>query len=345
MSKARQSSPGSRCTSFMTLTVLLALAVPAVRATESAPATAIATCSHVEAGVPGPQGDALEISAPHTIDVDVEVRRDGEQILVIDHFLGASTVVTCTGQSPTVTNIDSIRVTAPASNVAPHLILNLSGGLLAPGATPEGQGESEIEVSTAPPGEGPFAGPFNVDIVGQSGPDDIVVRAQKGAKKWTTDLAAELNAGEHPSDPDLIVEDGDNGDVVISAGQGPDRVAIPADASGTVPLYVDVQGQGGNDVLTNGFQSSGGAGDDLIKGSGTGEKLRGGPGRDRIFGNRGGDHIKGGAGRDELFGGAQLDKIAAAGGGRDRVWCGPGSGDEVKADRLDQLHGCEEISR
>lgn len=345
MSRARQTSPGSLGNNFMALTAVLAFAVTAVRATDSAPATPHATCSHVEAGAPGPQGDTLDVSAPPTIDVDVELRRAGEQILVIDHFLGASTVVTCAGQAPTVTNIDSIRVTAPASNVAPHLTLNLSGGLLAPGATPEGQGESEIEVSTAPPGEGQFAGPFDVDVVGQSGPDDIVVRAQGGAKKWTTDLAAELNAGEDPSDPDLIIEDGENGDVVISAGQGSDRVAIPTAGSGAVPLFVDVRGQGGDDVLTNGFQSSGGAGDDLIKGSSTGEKLRGGPGRDRIFGNGGGDHLKGGPGRDELFGGPELDKIAAAGGGADQVWCGPGRGDEVKADRLDRLHGCEKILR
>jgi RTX calcium-binding nonapeptide repeat (4 copies) len=341
MSQARQSSPRSWCIALLSLTAVLASAGPAIG---SAAATPLATCSNVEAGAPGPEGDTLEVSAPPSIDLDVELRRDGEQILVLDHFLGGSRVITCDGQAPTVTNIDSIRVTAPASNVAPHLTLNLSGGLLAPGATPEGQGDSEIEISTAPPGRGPFAGPFDVDIDGQSGPDDIVVRAQKGAK-GSTDLAAELNASEQPSDPDLIVEDGENGDMVISAGQGPDRVAIPADRFGEVTPFVDLRGQGGDDVLTNGFESSGGPGDDLIKGSGTGEKLRGGPGRDRLFGNGGSDRIKGGGGRDEMFGGTNPDDIAAAGGGRDRVWCGPGPGDDVKADRLDRLHGCERISR
>lgn len=157
------------------------------------------------------------------------------------------------------------------------------------------------------------------------------------------DGPAELNAGERPSDPDLVVED-HHGDVFVLAGGGADRVVIAKDRSGNMPLFVDIRGQDGNDFLARGWETDGGAGDDLLKGTSEGEGLRGGAGRDRIFGYAGVDHLKGGAGGDDLCGGASRDHIVA-GGGRDRVWCGSGNDDDVRADRRELLRGCEKVFR
>ena len=102
-------------------------------------------------------------------------------------------------------------------------------------------------------------------------------------------------------------------------------------------------GERGNDRM------DGGAGNDLIVGGPGNDWANGGLGNDRVYGGPGRDRLYGGAGRDRIYGGAGFDRIDAGpgkdhidsrDGRRDIVRCGTGL-DTVRADRADQLIGCE----
>jgi Ca2+-binding RTX toxin-like protein len=73
-------------------------------------------------------------------------------------------------------------------------------------------------------------------------------------------------------------------------------------------------------------------------------------GEDRLFGGSGNDCMFGGSGDDVFYGGAGNDVIWSwdySGNGkpaRDVVRCGDGR-DEVLADRIDRLYGCEKVDR
>jgi hypothetical protein len=142
-----------------------------------------------------------------------------------------------------------------------------------------------------------------------------------------------------------------------------------------------IEGLGGNDRLTGAGGSDcleGGPDDDQLEGQIGNDRLSGDPGNDTLFGQEDPDQISGGAGEDTLLGGAEddvvdggtgddrlrevgdgyaegatfdtgsnllrggagRDSISAANGRRDRVECGEGD-DEVTADRIDDLKGCE----
>lgn len=97
----------------------------------------------------------------------------------------------------------------------------------------------------------------------------------------------------------------------------------------------------------------GGGGEDCVHGDGHADAifgddgadtLLGGPGRDRIYGGAGDDVLSGGSSSDLLDGGAGADILDAADGRADRVRCGSGR-DRVRADRVDQLSGCERVRR
>jgi endoglycosylceramidase len=81
---------------------------------------------------------------------------------------------------------------------------------------------------------------------------------------------------------------------------------------------------------------------DFIVGLGERDRLGGGPGDDCLSGNRGGDRLRGGPGFDLLRGGADPDRIGAADGGPDIIYCGSGE-DRVRADERDRLKDCERI--
>jgi dipeptidyl aminopeptidase/acylaminoacyl peptidase len=118
----------------------------------------------------------------------------------------------------------------------------------------------------------------------------------------------------------------------------------------------DVRGLGGDDRLYGGTWNLGqvqslygGAGDDLLIGSGA-DRLDGGPGDDDLRGHSGEDRLVGGPGRDYLFGGRGRDRFFARDGERDVVVCGrtaSASGpDRVWADRLDFVsRDCEIVYR
>ena len=260
------------------------------------------------------------------------ITRSAEQIIVRENDQPPKT---CAGDVPTVFNTDTINVLASGSE-RPYVDLLLANGPLAPGATTENAGASEIEIDI----KGLSIG---ATVVGTRG-DDVFAWGASGAY-------AGLNV--NPSDA------GDR-DVDISiSGAGPiAALSVDADAGDDTitgnPVLgefasVSASGGPGNDVLSAPAGAfvvvlGGGTGDDTITGSKSADSLDGGAGRDRIAGRDGADVISGGSGSDELLGGAGRDNIKARDRARDTVSCGAGR-DRVRADRRDRLTGCERASR
>lgn len=93
---------------------------------------------------------------------------------------------------------------------------------------------------------------------------------------------------------------------------------------------------------------------DRIRGSGGSDRISGGRGSDRLFGLAGNDCISGGAGNDTISAGRGRNTVSGGTGNdtinvrnhrRDRVNCGKGRRDKVRADRFDKLRGCERVRR
>jgi hypothetical protein len=129
-------------------------------------------------------------------------------------------------------------------------------------------------------------------------------------------------------------------DLVAALGVGADESSAAACAipiPGT-PKRDRLIGTAGRDLI------HAAAGRDRIRGLGGDDCIGAGLGRDRAGGGAGDDQLKGGAGRDRLVGGAGDDQMDAAGGGSDRVSCGPGK-DVAVLDRRDRARGCERVKR
>jgi RTX calcium-binding nonapeptide repeat (4 copies)/LVIVD repeat len=84
---------------------------------------------------------------------------------------------------------------------------------------------------------------------------------------------------------------------------------------------------------------------DHLRGTPGADCLRGRGGNDRLSGRRGDDELRGGRGRDRLQGGRGRDVIRAAGGGADRIDCGPGRDKAFVAARKDRWRHCETLHR
>jgi Ca2+-binding RTX toxin-like protein len=150
-------------------------------------------------------------------------------------------------ETATVTNTDLISVAFPDDPDSDMIVIDLSGGLLAPGATDEGDGSSEIEIEITG-GDGSFD---TLRIVGTSGPDAFA----------TSFFAVNLNADEAVRDADVAVDDTISLELI--GGDGGDTLsADPFSAFGRTTLL-------------------GGEGDDRLSGrGGDDDVLDAGPGRD-----------------------------------------------------------------
>ena len=144
-------------------------------------------------------------------------------------------------ETATVTNTDSIDFPFPDDFDSDIVVVDLAGGQLAPGATDEGDGSSEIEIEITG-GDGSFD---TLRIVGSSGPDAFAAISL---------VAVNLNAGETVTDRDITVDDqvsleliGGDGDDELSvdnfssfarttvlAGDGDDRLSGRLSESGDV---------------------------------------------------------------------------------------------------------------
>ena len=116
-------------------------------------------------------------------------------------------------RDPTVTNTESIEAPFPDDFDSDTVVVDLSGGPLARGATDEGDGSSEIEFEITG-GDGSFD---KLRIVGSSGPN---------ALRASSFLGVNLNAGEDVADADVAVDEtitlelnGGDGDDALSADQ------------------------------------------------------------------------------------------------------------------------------
>ncbi|HYH90570.1 MAG TPA: calcium-binding protein [Solirubrobacteraceae bacterium] len=244
----------------------------------------------------------------------------------------------CTGGTPTVRNTDAIKIVLVDLS---FVEIDLSGGPFAPGATPESEGASEIEIE------------INSDLGGAE------VYGTEDADVWHWGPAGDTpglnlnprDAGDTDVDVTTTGEDGISDGLGAVGGGGNDTI-IGARGARVRGVFA-ADGGAGDDVLgTPGFVRSevetgfgellGGPGDDVLTGAATGDYLEGGGGADQLDGREGDDDVKGGPGRDRLVGGAGEDTITSRDSVSDIVSCGPGR-DRVNRDARDEVSGCERV--
>jgi Ca2+-binding RTX toxin-like protein len=247
----------------------------------------------------------------------------------------------CTGGPATVATIDTIRVAGGRDDA--RLVVDLTGGPFAPGATSEPDGGSEIEFV--------LERIFAVTVHGSDGPDGLAVGVLGSAS------AANLNSGEAVADLDILAPAYrsdpmrsrlSSTDFEVYGGAGDDLIDLSGGPGFDGPATFDsgAHGRQGEDEIIGGDRGGalvGGPGDDRIVGGRKPDFLGGGkgPGRDTLISGGGNDLIFGADGRDAIFGGPGVDLIAS-GRGRDRVRCGPQRDALERTTGLeDQRKGCE----
>jgi hypothetical protein len=250
----------------------------------------------------------------------VTVSRGGDAINVVSGGAfneGPSLLLVCTGDQPTVNNTDQIVIDQAAVADFSTVSIDLGGGPLAPGMTPEADGTSEIEIRA-----NLFAGLSFMGIEGTPQNDNLhlgtVVSGATGVN---------LNAGAEAA-PDVDLELAQPELLAIAAGGGNDLVrgrGSPGFAGPVKRVEMLVDGGRGRDELIAGRFVS---------------LLSGAQGNDRLLGSRELDLIQGGPGRDLIKSGRGTDQVFAAREGRDRDNCGGGR-DRVSADDSDRVGKCE----
>jgi Ca2+-binding RTX toxin-like protein len=196
----------------------------------------------------------------------------------------------------TTANTDSVTVRGAAGWVE-TLTIDQSGGLFAPGATPEAGAVSEIEISL-------LLGDATdvVAVKGTAGPDTLSFGTNGFA--LNTDGDVDVTATPLPT----TVEVFGLGAANTLTGRG------GAGAGGNFPGKLILRAGDSGDSLTGGAGSDdlyGGAGMDTIEGREGNDTALGGGGSDSIFGNDGEDELVGGAGADSLAGGDGGDILRA----------------------------------
>jgi hypothetical protein len=261
-------------------------------------------CQYVPVGPPGAPGNELRIVGDASS--EVQITRRGRRVRILN---ASERRVDCSGRRATVTNIDRIVAIYRDEEFSFGPSINLGGGSLAPGATDEGDGSSEIEIDIVGPAE------TGLHVIGTNEVDEI----ELGSLDADT-TGINLNPGTEAA-PDV--------DVTMPIGRwfgaelydGNDRL----DASGGMTL----PGAPAENELF--IRSMGGGADELIAGAAE-SNLVGGTGRDRLVG---------GSGLDRIGAGPGDDVVLVRGGGRDAVQCGSGD-DSVDADSEDVVRLCED---
>jgi hypothetical protein len=198
--------------------------------------------------------------------------------------------VDCSGGAPTTTNVDSITVTRDARVHPTTLILGEFGGLFTPGATDEGDGGSEIEISAKLGRRGAIA------VYARDGEDHVTLGGIGGLQ------AINLNADEPVADADVVTD----GFIAIRSGGGPDVVSAAPSEPGFDSPYPGTRahgpaliGEGGPDQLTGSALS------DSLAGLDGADHLSAGRGDDYVFAHDGQrDRVNCGRGRKDV---AELD--------------------------------------
>jgi Ca2+-binding RTX toxin-like protein len=236
--------------------------------TSAAPASAAVSCHY------SPPDRVLEVTAT---DAFTRVVRVGDAIEVDDGI----ELVKCTGPTPTVADSDRVQITHTGRSAD---TVDLGGGPLAPGATPEPQGSPEIEIE--------YVGLTFLHVRGTGAPD----RLSFGPG------GVNLNADD---DTDVT---GQFSTLLLEGMGGEDVISPQANYASAAGRRV-LLGGGGRDTLTA---------------TPDGAFLHGGNGRDRLIGGARADNLTGGRGRDLIRGGKGRDLVRSIDDFRDRVSCGPG---------------------
>ncbi|HEX8105352.1 MAG TPA: calcium-binding protein [Solirubrobacteraceae bacterium] len=226
--------------------------------------------------------DCTYDAATHTLAVSSTT--DYSSIARIQRSGSAIDVDGCTaGETPaTVTNTDTITISGRLARVE----LDLSGGPLAPGASPEADGSPEIEIEVDAT---PLYAGYQVPIIveGSLGAENLRAGTAGGQEK------ANLNAGEAVGDADLTFPAGGDMTLHLHGRDGDDVIDGRGGAGTGSAASILASGEAGNDQLFAGTGSylAGGPGDDT---------LAGGPGNDSLVSVHGNDTISGGDGVDTL---------------------------------------------
>jgi hypothetical protein len=220
-------------------------------------------CEYVESGPPGPVGNLLEIAGND----NVQVRREGDLVLV-----GTSAgngprdfeAVPC-GTQATTTNVD--RIVYRGSRVPPRrerqFLLDLRGGPLGPGASPEPV-DPEIEVEVvlpqrqARPRVQLLAGAGRDAVRVDAGPDRLGVSLEPWPDGATLD--PDLIIGAPPRTVELKVHGGAGRDVLdarpLDRHPGPVRSLLLAGDDGKDALLGSVRPDLGGRLLLPGARHS-----------------------------------------------------------------------------------------
>lgn len=280
---------------------ILVLSLAIVLAGTAAEARAEIRCELVSAGAQGSAGDVLAVRATE-IEVDVAaIIRSGQKLIVTDDRFGQA--AKCAGGTASVTTIDRIEFRGAQNS---SLALDLREGVLGPGASPEADGSSEIEV------EIDFEETGYTAILGAPDRTDYLFGT-------ATQPVADLN-GSDAGSPEVDISLGETFSLIVRGDAG--RDSLVADGGGLFESPMD-----------RFLSFEGGPGADNLIGGSKADLLNGGPGP---------DELTGGPGRDELDGGPGGDRIDSADGVRDDILCAGGR-DRVEADPEDRLSRCERV--
>ena len=235
----------------------------------------------------------------------------------------------------TVTNTDTVNVSAPDHVTTEGLTVSIASGPFAPGRTSEIDGTDEIEIAASLEGVEPLT------VIGSGGPDSITIRAdgadlipssnpQEFEVTFPTTTATKTLFGGAGNDilwmegAYTSVVDAGDGDDTITPGNyaassydgGPGTDTIRYDASGAITVHATASGSGTADRTGGRIDSFtslehivGGVGNDTFYGSNGNDWFDGGPGNDWFLPWGGDDHIEGGAGIDTMTVGASADAV------------------------------------
>ncbi len=268
----------------------------------SVPACA-AACGAVLAASAGAGGGAVEVSCQfdrdaHELNVApgipgggpgqtpfVSIGREGKAIVVRELGNGRAERRECEGGRATVTNTDRIHIGTPVRVADVLVVVDLSGGLLEPGATSARGTGIKIEAYTGEKGR--------FRLVGSEGRDRWVFGARD---KPSEAVLVNFDSGESKREWDLLI------------GLEPRELAT--DLGGGNDRFSGAGGSGTGGAMSAGFELGGGSGRDLIIGGRGDDVLSGGDGDDVLMGEDGSDRL-------DLTGGAGADRLDC-GPGRDR---------------------------
>jgi Ca2+-binding RTX toxin-like protein len=193
--------------------------------------------------------------------------RVGDQIRIADGQAGTSFCAGGPLQIADVHNTDKIQVFRDGLNAPGGLDIDMTQGAFGPGATPESDGSSEIEIAVTDTSSDPLGFTNVLRVIGSAGNDTIVANAN-GA----------VNFGNDFDLPDVTYAGSQFAPfaVEVHGGAGNDRIRGAGLArQGNVVLL----GDDGNDTLMGGVENDrlvGGAGDDRLAGvDGFGESIDG----------------------------------------------------------------------